>query len=156
MKMQKSVIFVKKNLKINIWKIKNIVKLEIIVIIQRNIKCKLKYSVHKKIPIVFHNGSNYDYHFIIKELAEEFKKQFTCLEQNNENYIIFTIPIEKEVMRINKNGEQVTKNISYILQFIDSARFMTSSDTMIKNVKHVELNISIVTVFWNTQILKMI
>ena len=28
--------------------------------------CNLKYSVPKKIPIVFHNGSNYDYHFIIK------------------------------------------------------------------------------------------
>ena len=36
--MQKSVIFVKKNVKINIRKIKNIVKLEIIVIIQRNIE----------------------------------------------------------------------------------------------------------------------
>ena len=35
--------------------------------------CDFKYSVPKKIPIVFHNGSNYDYHFIIKELAEEFK-----------------------------------------------------------------------------------
>ena len=32
----------------------------------------LKYSVPKKIPIVFHNGYNYDYHFIIKELAEKF------------------------------------------------------------------------------------
>ena len=28
--------------------------------------CDLKYSVSKKIPIVFRNGSNYDYHFIIK------------------------------------------------------------------------------------------
>ena len=46
--------------------------------------CNLKYSVPKKIPILFHNGSNYDYHFIIKELAEEFKKQFTCLEENTE------------------------------------------------------------------------
>ena len=36
--------------------------------------CNLKYSVPKKIPIVFHKGSNYDYHFIIKDLAEEFKK----------------------------------------------------------------------------------
>ena len=35
--------------------------------------CNLKY-VPKKIPTVFHNGSNYDYHFIIKQLAEEFKK----------------------------------------------------------------------------------
>ena len=41
--------------------------------------CNLKYNVPKNIPIVFHNGSNYDYHFIIKELAEEFQKQFTCL-----------------------------------------------------------------------------
>ena len=36
--------------------------------------CDLKYAIPKKIPIAFHNGSNYDYHFIIKELAEEFKK----------------------------------------------------------------------------------
>ena len=36
--------------------------------------CNLKYSVPKKIPIAIHNGSNYDYHFLIKELAEAFKK----------------------------------------------------------------------------------
>ena len=36
--------------------------------------CNLIYSVPRKISIVFHNGSNYDYHFIIKDLAEEFKK----------------------------------------------------------------------------------
>ena len=44
--------------------------------------CNLKYSVPKKIPIAFHNESNYVYHFIMKELAEEFKKQFTCLGEN--------------------------------------------------------------------------
>ena len=33
--------------------------------------------------------------------------------------------MEKEVTRIDGNGE-ITKNISYILQFIDSVRFMTS------------------------------
>ena len=81
----------------------------------------------KKIPTVFHDGSNYDYHFIIKELAEEFKKQFTCLGQNTENNITFTVPIKKEVTRIDKNGEEITKNKSYILQFTDSARFMASS-----------------------------
>ena len=72
--------------------------------------------------------------------------------------------MEKEVTRIDKTGEEITKNISYILQFIDSARFMASSlsnlvnnhsggmhrikcnlETMIKNVKHVELNIGIAT-----------
>ena len=74
----------------------------------------------KKIPLVFHNGSNYDDHFIIKELAEKFKKQFSCLGENTEKYLTFTVPIEKEVKRIDKNGEEITKNTSYILQFIGS------------------------------------
>ena len=47
--------------------------------------CNLKYSVPEKIPIAFHNGFNYDYDFIIKELAEEFEKQFTCLGENTKN-----------------------------------------------------------------------
>ena len=58
--------------------------------------CNLKCRVPKKVPLVFHNGSNYDYHFIIKELAEEFKKQFTCLGENTEKYITFTVPIGKK------------------------------------------------------------
>ena len=48
--------------------------------------CNLKYSIYKKVPIVFHNGSNYNYHFIKKELAEEFKKQFTFLGGNTGKY----------------------------------------------------------------------
>ena len=47
--------------------------------------CNLKYSVPKQTAVLFHNGSNHDYHFIIKELAEEFKKQFTCLGEDTEN-----------------------------------------------------------------------
>ena len=35
--------------------------------------CNLKYSVPKKIPIVFDHGFNYDYHCIITELADNFK-----------------------------------------------------------------------------------
>ena len=37
----------------------------------------------------------------------------------------FAVPIEKEVTRIDKNEEEI--KVSYILQFIDSARFMASS-----------------------------
>ena len=29
--------------------------------------CNLKYSALKKIPLAFHNGSNYGYHFIINQ-----------------------------------------------------------------------------------------
>ena len=31
-----------------------------------------------------HNGSNYDYHFIIKELAKQFKGHIECLGENME------------------------------------------------------------------------
>ena len=50
--------------------------------------CDLKYSIPKQITIIFHNESNYDYCFIIKELAEEFQGQFTCLGENTAKYII--------------------------------------------------------------------
>ena len=72
-------------------------------------------------------GSNYDYHFIIKELAEEFEGQFTCLGENTEKYITFSVPIDKEFTRISKNGEKITKTISYRLEFIDSAGFSFKS-----------------------------
>ena len=31
--------------------------------------CNLKFNVPNKITVVFHNCSNYDYHFIIKEMS---------------------------------------------------------------------------------------
>ena len=46
--------------------------------------------------------------------------------EKTEKYIIFTIPIEKVVARFDKKRQKITKNISYMLQFIDIARFMAS------------------------------
>ena len=54
---------------------------------------------------MFHNGSIYDYHFIIKELVKEFE---------------FSVPIKKKIE--NKDLE-----ITYKIKFIDSYRFMASS-----------------------------
>ena len=58
--------------------------------------CNLRYKVPKKISVVFHNGSTYDYHFIIKKLAEDFKGQFECLGENTEKYILMMIIVKKE------------------------------------------------------------
>ena len=69
---------------------------------------------------MFHNGSTYDYHFIIKELVKEFKSNFECLGENTEKYITFSVPIKKKIE--NKDLE-----ITYKLKFIDSYRFMLSS-----------------------------
>ena len=48
-----------------------------------------------EIPVDFHYGSNYDYHFIIDELANEFKGQYECLGENKEKYRTFSVPIKK-------------------------------------------------------------
>ena len=82
--------------------------------------CNLRYKVSKEIPIVFHNGSIYDYHFIIKELVKEFEGNFECLGENTEKYITFSVPIKKKIE--NKDPE-----ITYKIKFIDSYRFMASS-----------------------------
>ena len=66
--------------------------------------CNLRYKTPKEIPIIFHNGSTYHYHFIIKELAEEFERQFECLGENTENIITFSVPIKKQITKIDKDG----------------------------------------------------
>ena len=80
--------------------------------------CNLNYKVPQEIPAKNHNGSTYDYHFIIKELAEEFKGEFECLGENTEKYISFTVPIKKE----HDNDKIITSK----LKFIDTCRFMGS------------------------------
>ena len=57
--------------------------------------CNLRYKIPKEIPIIFHNSSTYDYHFIISELVKEFEGNFECFGENTEKYITFSVPIKK-------------------------------------------------------------
>ena len=61
--------------------------------------CNLRYKISKEIPTAFHNGSTYDYHFIIKNLAEEFEGEFECLGENTKKYITFSVPTKKEITK---------------------------------------------------------
>ena len=72
--------------------------------------CNLRYKVLKKIP-------KKDYHFIIKQLTEDFKGQFECFGENTEKYIAFSVPIQKD---------DNSRKITYKLKFIDSYRFIES------------------------------
>ena len=64
----------------------------------------LKYSMPTEIPIVFHNRSNYDYRFIIKELAEELKVHYQILS------IIFL----KEFIKLNVNMDMKIENVKLV------------------------------------------
>ena len=62
--------------------------------------CNLRYKIPKEIPVIFHKGSTHDYHFIIKELAKEFKERFECLGESTEEYITISVPIKKQITKI--------------------------------------------------------
>ena len=90
----------------------------------------LRYKVTKEIPVLCHNGSTYDYHFIFKQLAEEFKGQFECLGKNTEKYITFSVPIKKEY----ENG----RTTAYKIKFINSYIFMQSNKLIIDNLSRIK------------------
>ena len=119
--------------------------------------CNLNYKIPKEIPVVFHNGSTYDYHFIIKQLAREFKGYFHCLGENTEKYITFSVPIKKVIDededKDNDNdndsdsdkgkgkgiGKDKVKTITYRLKFIDSCRFMQDSrSNLVDNLSEID------------------
>ena len=73
----------------------------------------LRYKIPKEFPVVLHNGSTSDYHFIIIELVKEFEGNFDCLGENTEKYITFSVPLEKKIQ--NKNLEITYKLLIIII-----------------------------------------
>ena len=121
--------------------------------------CNLTFSVSNEIPAVFCNDSSYNYHFIIKELANQFEGQFECLGEKKEKQKTFSILIKKEIAKIDENGNESVKNISYKIKFIDSARFMASSlsnhvDNLTGRIH--KINVKIVIIFLNIKMLRTI
>ena len=109
--------------------------------------CNLQYKVPKSIPVVFHNGSNYDFHIIIKQLAHDFKGPFSCLGENTEKYITFSISIFKKT-------DANEKPIAYQIKFMDSYRHMNQSlSNLVDNLAELNKNLPakvLIHRFYNT------
>ena len=109
--------------------------------------CNLQYKVPKSIPVVIHNGSSYDFHLIIKQLAHDFKGPFSCLGENTEKYITFSISIFKKT-------DANDKPIAYQIKFIDSYRHMNQSlSNLVDNLAELNKNLPVNTLinrFYNT------
>ena len=80
-----------------------------------------KYCVPKNSYIYLSNGSNYECHFIIKELPEKIKKQITSLGENTAKYITFIAPIEKWLTRIDRKIDMCLKRYETDPDFFFSA-----------------------------------
>lgn len=82
-------------------------------------ECNLIYQEARHVPVVFHNLSNYDAHFIIKAIANNIPGEIKIIPCNDQKYISFTKIIPSS------SDEKFEKFIH--LRFIDSFRFMASS-----------------------------
>ena len=97
--------------------------------------CNLRYKIPKSIPVVFHNGSSYDFHVIINQLAKDFDGTFSCLGKNTEKYITFSISIFKKAC-------SDKKPIAYQIKFIDSYRHMSQSlSNLVDNLAELNKNL---------------
>ena len=94
----------------------------------------VKYAIlciilQEKYQLYFIMECSYDYHFIIKGLAEEFEGDFECLGENKEKYTTFSVAIKKE------SNEDET--IICRIKFIDRFRFTsTSLSTLVDNLSN--------------------
>nr|DAC81331.1 TPA_asm: PolB [Megastigmus wasp adintovirus] len=74
--------------------------------------CNLNYQDSRIIPVVFHNLSGYDAHFIINDISNHFPGRVELLPLTKEKYIAFTKHVENSPIKF---------------RFIDSFRFMAAS-----------------------------
>ena len=83
--------------------------------------CNLRYQRSCTIPVVFHNLSGYDAHFVIKEVADAFNGKISLLPLTKERYISFT----KDVDDLRGDGKNWRKMLKF--RFVDSFKFLATS-----------------------------
>ena len=80
--------------------------------------------------MIFHNGSRYDNHLIIRQISKDFNGYFECTGENTEKYITFSMNVVKKDTSIKKKRPE-----TFRLRFIDSYRFMGSKlDSIVKSL----------------------
>ena len=122
-------------------------KLKIMIITQENSEDQhtSRYQEHRNIPVIIHNSSNYDFLFIIKELAKKFKSKMRCTGENTETYKTFSVEFQKDENNNENNNEGDNEENNFVkkyrLRFIDRYRFIKSPlDKLVDNLTEINNN----------------
>ena len=86
--------------------------------------CNLQLRFGNVIPVVFHNLQGYDSHLIMQAISQV-DGEITCIPNNMEKYISFSLIMKKKLEKAKKKGK--SRSFRQELRFIDSAQFMPSS-----------------------------
>ena len=112
--------------------------------------CNLRFSVPKKVPgfdrLPFYN----------KRISKQVCERILILWGNTEKYKPFSVPIEKEVTKIDKDGNARVANISYNIKFTGNARFLTSSLSILAEYESAKDNLRKYNVHFAINILQTI
>lgn len=91
----------------------------------------LRYLIPREILLIIHNGSNYNFHLIIKHFTvDKFgKSSFKYLGENTQKYSRFSFSVERLKMKIKKKQlkKKTGRCIKYQMKYIDSFRSMATS-----------------------------
>ena len=95
-------------------------------------KCNREFRVPKFFPVIFHNGSGYDFHLFIKTIAK-YAKNIKCIPKTDENYISFSMIIDVYTYTDKKTGK--VKTVTTEIRFLDSYKYLLNGlETLVDNL----------------------
>ena len=103
--------------------------------------CNLKFKRPKFTPVFFHNLQNYDAHLFVRALGTlEEVLDVTCIPNNEEKYISFSLKFELKKEWKEIEGEWKEFVVKHEIRFLDSFKFLLSGlSSLVENLPKEDL-----------------
>ena len=103
--------------------------------------CNLNYKISHVLPIVFHNLSGYDSHFIIKALATTFEGRITLLPVNKDcEYLSPNMWMKQKHSKNSNEFELLTRKGVFPYEHVDNMRKLDETELPSKSAFFSQLN----------------
>lgn len=86
-------------------------------------KCNTRAKTQYIVPIISHNGTNFDHHLIMKGLTKKIAKKLTIVPQSNQNFLGFILNNKLKFMDSNKMMPGALSELAIALQKDGESQF---------------------------------